>query len=98
LSQTGKKRDLELALLKTFAAPAERARLLAEADRPRPPTRKQRETLLRAIAAGGAIGAESVHYKTGLVMTARRWMRLENRKDGLWYVITDAGKAAADAA
>jgi hypothetical protein len=31
-------------------------------------------------------------------MTARRWMRLENRKDGLWYVITDAGKAAADAA
>lgn len=85
------KRDLarELALLR--AEPGqERARLLKEP--PLLPTRTQRDVLHRVAAAGGTLAAEFVHYRTGLVLTARRWLRLAHRGGTLVFELTDAGR------
>ncbi len=83
----------ELALLR--ARPGkERAELLTEP--PRRATRKQAEILRAMAAAGGTIAAEEVHYRTGLVLTARRWARLHQEKGTLAYALTPAGRSLLD--
>lgn len=79
----------ELALLR--ARPGEeRARLLKEP--PLWPTRRQRAVLEAVAAAGGRLGAEAVHYRTGLTLTSRRWLRLTRDGDRLVFALTEAGR------
>lgn len=83
----------ELALLRARQG-KERAELLTEP--PRRATRKQAEILRAMAAAGGTLAAEGVHYRTGLVLTARRWARLHQEKDMLVYALTPAGRSLLD--
>lgn len=85
------RRDLarERALLRAPSG-RERARLLKEP--PALPTRTQRDVLRRVAAAGGVLAAEFVHYRTGLVLTARRWLRLAHRGEALVFELTEAGR------
>ena len=78
----------ELALLKSKSG-KDRAALLREP--PKQPTRKQLEILQAMNAAGGSLPAEDVHYRTGLVLTARRWARLMRGPDGLVFTLSDGG-------
>ena len=80
------KRELEL--LK--ASPGERAALLKQP--PRKPTRTQLSALRIMAESGGAAPASGIHYRTGLVLTARRWARLANAAGDLVFQITDAGR------
>jgi hypothetical protein len=84
----------ELALLKSKSG-EERAKLLKEP--PKKPTRKQKEALQAMAESGGTIPAESLHYRTGLVLTARRWARLHQKGGTLVFTITDAGRSLIDA-
>jgi hypothetical protein len=78
----------ELALLKSQSG-EERAKLLKEP--PKKPTRKQLEILKAMAEAGGTLPAENVHYRTGLVLTARRWARLQQANNELEFSLTEAG-------
>ena len=80
----------ELALLKSKSG-KERAKLLKEP--PKNPTRKQLEILRAMNDAGGTLPAEEIHYRTGLVLTARRWARLHQAKDSLAFSLTEAGRS-----
>jgi len=80
----------ELALLKSTSG-KERAKLLKEP--PKKPTRKQLEILTAMADAGGTLPAEKVHYRTGLVLTARRWARLRQQQDELVFSLTEAGRS-----
>jgi hypothetical protein len=85
----------ELALLR--ARPGrERAALLKEP--PRRPSRRHAEALARIAAAGGSLDAEEIHFRTGLVLTARRWARLERVGRRLVFRLTEAGKDVLRAA
>jgi hypothetical protein len=78
----------ELELLRARAG-QERARLLAEP--PRLPSRKQLEVLREVAAAGGRLDADAVHFRVGLVLTARRWLRLKRHEGKLVFELTAAG-------
>jgi hypothetical protein len=79
----------ELALLR--AAPGKaRAALLKQP--PSWPSRAQLAVLRRLAQAGGRLAAEDVHYRSGLVMPARRWVRLADGGGGLVYSLTEAGR------
>ena len=80
----------ELALLKSKSG-KERAKLLKEP--PKNPTRKQLEILRAMAAAGGTLSAEDIHYRTGLVLTARRWARLHQANGKLVFSLTEAGRS-----
>ena len=79
------KRELEL----LNALPNERAALLKQP--PRRPTRAQLGALRIMAERGGAAPASGIHYRTGLVLTARRWARLANTGGDLVFQITKAG-------
>lgn len=80
------KRELEL----LRATPARRAQLLKQP--PRRPTRAQLDVLAQLAASDGAAAAEDVPYRTGLVLTARRWARLKGEGEALVFRITEAGR------
>ena len=80
------KRELEL----LNALPGERAALLKQP--PRKPTRAQLGALKIMAEGGGAAPARAIHYRTGLVLTARRWARLANAGGDLVFQITDTGR------
>ncbi len=80
------KRELEL--LK--ATPGERAALLKQP--PRRPTRAQLGVLRVMVESGGAAPVRGIHYRTGLVLTARRWARLADTGGDLVFRITEAGR------
>lgn len=80
------KRNLELLKLNSGK---ERAKLLREPLKV--PTRKQLEILNNLSKEGGTLSAERVNYKTGLVLTARRWARLHQYKGELVFSLTEAG-------
>ncbi len=83
----------ELALLRAGSS-REKAELISEP--PAVPTRAQLAILEDVSSSGGALPAEDVHYKTGLVMTARRWLQLANENGELIYRLTEAGGDALE--
>ncbi|MEL0106439.1 MAG: hypothetical protein ACO3MW_01705 [Rhodospirillales bacterium] len=83
----------ELALLKSKSG-KERAKLLKEP--PKKPTRKQLEILNAMNTAGGTLPADKVHYRTGLILTARRWARLHQKGDALVFTLTEAGRSVIE--
>ncbi len=78
----------ELALLKAKSSEG-RARLLDEP--PTRPTRAQKFILQTLSQNNGSISAAEVHYKTGVLMTAQRWIHLRNDAGYLIYELTEAG-------
>jgi hypothetical protein len=80
------KRELEL----LNASPDERAALLKQP--PRRPTGAQLGALKIMVKGGGAAPVRGIHYRTGLVLTARRWARLADTGDDLVFRITEAGR------
>ena len=79
----------ELELLRARAG-GERARLLTEP--PKLPTRRQLEALRHVAASGGRLDAAAVHFRVGLVLTARRWLRLKRHAGTLIFELTAAGE------
>ncbi len=83
----------ELAILRADDS-REKAELISEPLAA--PTRAQLAILENVSGSGGALPAEDVHYKTGLVMTARRWLQLANENSELIYRLTEAGADALE--
>jgi len=83
----------ELAILRANDSRA-KAELISEP--PAVPTRAQLAILENSSRSGGALPAEDVHYKTGLVMTARRWLQLASEDGELIYRLTEAGADALE--